>query len=200
LPGASAAGRLRGTYPSEFGGTAETRLPRFKLPNSASLKNIRSLFEDNLFFSRRPGATIEFHPRWCHLEPHALAMAAAWGAEQINAGNRIKVKNQNRAKYAARMKLFEHLNVPFPFEIHEREEAGRFVPITQVRDSASVRSVIADISALLHLQDDPETLAAVQYCLSELLRNVLEHSGSANGAFVCAQNFRTGTPPRDRRR
>jgi anti-sigma regulatory factor (Ser/Thr protein kinase) len=178
------------------GSLSENKLPTFKLPNSASLKNVRPFFVGNSFFSRRRGATIEFHPRWCHLEPHALAMAAAWGAEQLDAGIQIKVKNQNRAKYAARMKLFEHLHVPFPFDIQEHEEAGRFVPITQVRDSASVRSVIADISALLHLQEDPETLAAVQYCLSELLRNVLEHSESRNGAFVCAQNFRTGTPPR----
>jgi anti-sigma regulatory factor (Ser/Thr protein kinase) len=171
-------------------------LPAFKLPNSASLKNVRPFLESNNFFSRRRGATIEFHPGWCHLEPHALAMAAAWGVEQIDAGMTIKVKNKERAKYAARKKLFDHIGVAVPFEIHEHEEAGRFVPITQVKDSASVRSVIADISALLHLQDDPETLAAVQYCLSELLRNVLEHSASNNGAFVCAQNFRTGTPPR----
>lgn len=171
-------------------------MPKFVLPNSASLKNVSSFFENNFFFSERRGATMEFHPRWCHLEPHALVMAAAWGAEQIATGRKIKVKNQSRAKYAARMKLFEHLQVPVDYEIHEHEEAGRFVPITQVRDSTAIKGVIADISALLHLQEDPETLAAVQYCLSELLRNVLEHSGSENGAFVCAQNFRTGTPPR----
>lgn len=123
-------------------------------------------------------------------------MAAAWGTDQITAGRTINVKNQNRAKYAARMKLFEHLGIKFDFEIEEHEEAGRFVPITQVTNTTQVKGVIADISALLHLQNDPETLAAAQYCLSELLRNVLEHAGSQSGAFVCAQNFRTGKPPR----
>ena len=50
--------------------------------------------------------------------------------------------------------------------------------------------------ALLHLDDDPDSLAAVQYCVSELIRNVLEHSGSADGAFVCAHSFESGTPRR----
>jgi hypothetical protein len=171
-------------------------VPKFVVPNSASLHTARALFDQNFFFSNRNGATVEFHPRWCHMEPHVLAMIAAWGTEQRVAGRTVKVKNENRAKYAARMRLFEHLGVNVPYDIHEHEEAGRFVPITQVRSAADVKGVIADISALLHLQNDPETLAAAQYCLSELLRNVLEHADSENGAFVCAQNFRTGDPPR----
>jgi hypothetical protein len=174
----------------------KTALPKFVVPNSASLQNVRSFFEKNFFFSNRSGATLEFHPRWCHVEPHVLAMAAAWGAEQLAADRAIKVKNQGRAKYAARMKLFGHLGIDLPFDIREHEEAGRFVPITQVTSAAQVKGVIADISALLHLQEDPETLAAAQYCLSELLRNVLEHADARNGAFVCAQNFGTGRPPR----
>ncbi len=32
-------------------------------------------------------------------------------------------------------------------------------------------------------------MAAVQYCVSELIRNVLEHSGSPEGAFVFAQRY-----------
>jgi hypothetical protein len=46
-------------------------------------------------------------------------MAAAWGVEQMDAGMQVRIKNKQRAKYAARMKLFDHLDVPFPFEIHE---------------------------------------------------------------------------------
>ena len=36
---------------------------------------------------------------------------------------------------------------------------------------------------------EPDGLAAVQYCVSELIRNVLEHSGSPDGAFVCAHRY-----------
>ena len=57
-------------------------------------------------------------------------------------------------------------------------------------------AVIGSISAMLHLENDTESLAAVQYCISELLRNVLEHSQSPDGAFVSAQRFKKGKPPR----
>lgn len=73
---------------------------------------------------------------------------------------------------------------------------GGLSPLTRVSTSNDVRRVIGDVSALLHLHDDPETLSAVQYCVSELLRNVLEHSGSPDGAFVCAHRYTTSEPHR----
>src|SRR5262249_10257734 len=80
--------------------------------------------------------------------------------------------------------------------IVEHEEAGRFLPVSQIRKHDQISAVIADISALLHLQEDPESLAAVQYCVSELIRNVLEHSGSPDGAFVCAHRYINRDPRR----
>jgi anti-sigma regulatory factor (Ser/Thr protein kinase) len=136
-------------------------------------------------------------PRWMHTEPFALAMAAAWGARYRAQGLEISLKNLTpRAKYAARMKLFEHLGVDPGFVIQEHEEAGRFVPIRNVRTTADIRSVIADVSVLLHLDNDQEALAAVQYCVSELLRNVLEHSNSPDGGFVCAHFYAKSSPRR----
>src|SRR5438552_4034725 len=131
--------------------------------------------------------------RWMHIEPFALAMAAAWGARCRRQGLPITLKNLTpRAKYAARMKLFEALGIDPKFEITEHEEAGRFLPIRNVSTPAEIRGVIGDVSALLHLDNAPETLAAVQYCVSELMRNVLEHSNSPEGGFVCAHNFTSG--------
>lgn len=166
-------------------------MPRFNIPNSASLHTARHFLQENFFFSKKgKNGVLHFDPHWSHMEPYALSMAAAWGAWCRRSGYGIKVENLgNRAKYAARMKLFNHLGVSFNPEIEEHEEAGRFVPINNVTDRNSLRAVIGDISALLHLDEDPETLAAVQYCISELLRNVLEHSSSPDGAFVCAHNF-----------
>ncbi|MGH7265467.1 MAG: hypothetical protein ACREMB_11520 [Candidatus Rokuibacteriota bacterium] len=95
------------------------------------------------------------------------------------------------------MKLFEHLGVPYDARpVTAREEAGRFLPVTQVSKREDVPTVIGNISALLHLQDDPESLSAVQYCVSELLRNVLEHSGSSDGAFVAAHRYAKKGPHR----
>lgn len=125
-----------------------------------------------------------------HMEPIALAMVASWSAWCCKQGKSIQVHNLGRhAGYAARMRLFQHLGVSFDLYLTEHEEAGRFLPLTQVAHQRDVGPVIGDISALLHLDDDPESLAAVQYCVSELLRNMLEHSGAESGAFVCAHRY-----------
>jgi anti-sigma regulatory factor (Ser/Thr protein kinase) len=102
----------------------------------------------------------------------------------------IEVENLGKqADYASRMRLFQHLTVDYSPRVKEHEEAGRFLPLTQVSDRAQLTQVIGNISALLHLNTEPDALAAVQYCVSELLRNVLEHSGSPEGAFVCAHRY-----------
>lgn len=131
------------------------------------------------------------------MEPIALCMAAAWGAWCRRQGKRVVAENlQQQAVYAARMRLFDHLGIAYTPGIVEHEEAGRFLPISQVVRHNQVASVIGDISALLHLEQDPESLAAVQYCVSELLRNVLEHSSSPDGAFVCAHRYTKKEPRR----
>lgn len=52
------------------------------------------------------------------------------------------------------------------------------------RDSSKATEILVD---RLDLQSDSESIAAVRFCLSELMRNVLEHSNSADGAFVAAK-------------
>jgi len=122
-------------------------------------------------------------------------MVAAWGQWCRGVGKKISVENLgDNANYVSRMKLFDHLGVEFQTKLVEHEEAGRFLPITHLSDRAEIAGIIGSISALLHLDDDPESLAAVQYSVSELLRNVLEHSGSEGGAFVCAHRY-TKKPP-----
>ncbi len=87
------------------------------------------------------------------------------------------------------MRLFQYLPFEYKPSLIEHEEAGRFLALTQVQNHHQLTSVIASISALLHLDTEPDALAAVQYCVSELLRNVLEHSDSPEGAFVCAHRY-----------
>jgi anti-sigma regulatory factor (Ser/Thr protein kinase) len=140
-------------------------------------------------------AVLEFHPRWAHVEPLALSMIAAWGGWCRQQGLRITARNLGRhVDYAARMKLFQYLGIDYNPGVLEHEEAGRFLPLSQVRDHNQLTAVIANISALLHLDQEPDSLAAVQYCVSEMLRNVLEHAGSPDGAFVCAHRY-TERPP-----
>jgi anti-sigma regulatory factor (Ser/Thr protein kinase) len=166
-------------------------MPRLIIPNSVALQNVRAFVASNRPFENSSAeAVLEFHAQWVHMEPVALSMAAAWGAWAKREGYSLCAENLGRkTAYAGRMKLFELLGIEFDPGLEEKEAAGRFVPLTQVTSSADVNNVIADISALLHLQDDPETLSAVQYCVSELLRNVLEHSKSPDGAFICAHRY-----------
>lgn len=172
-------------------------MAQLSIPNSASLHTLRSFLRQRRLFRDAPGpAILKFHKKWLHMEPVALAMTAAWGARWRAQGKEIAVRNlTERCRYAARMRLFEHLGVAYHPEQREHEEAGRFLQVTNVLRREDINPVIGAVSAMLHLEDDPESLAAVQYCVSELLRNVLEHSNATEGAFVCAHRF-TGNNPR----
>lgn len=173
-------------------------MPKVDIPNSVSIHSARAFLDKNDPFKRVPRkAILKFDKKWAHLDPFALALLAAWGRHCVHQGLEIEVQNLGRhADYAARMRLFQHLNVAYDPGIVEHEEAGRFLPLTVVQNRSQLTQVIADVSALLHLQDDPDSLAAVQYCVSELLRNVLEHSGTREGAIVCAHRYTKRSPHR----
>ena len=170
-------------------------MPRFAIPNSATIHAARSFLVESCPFDDDGGdAVLEFHPTWAHLEPIALTMVAAWGAYWQRQGRAIRVVNVGpHASFATRMGLFQHLGVENAPEA-AGQQTPRILPLTQVRTRSDVGAVIDSVPKLLHLGDDPESGAAVQYCLSELVRNVLEHSGSPDGAFVCAHRY-TSKPP-----
>jgi anti-sigma regulatory factor (Ser/Thr protein kinase) len=132
------------------------------------------------------------HERWVSAHPVALALTACAGAMVRAAGGNVELQipdpNVNYVHYLVRMRLFEHLGIDPPREITEHESAGRFIPITQVQSSEDLQRFITDMIPLLH--DGPEQVGPVKYVISELVRNVLEHSISRSGAFVCAQYYR----------
>ncbi len=172
-------------------------MPTFQIPNDASIHTVKNFLLNNSPFSLDPPAKLIFHPNFVYMDPLALAMTAAWGGWCRQHGITIEVDNcGHHVNYAARMQLFKHLGVSFAAELHEHEESGRFMPLKQVNSAHDLGAVIADMSALLHLEKEPGGLAAVQYCVSELIRNVLEHSGSTQGAYVCAQRYVDAAPKR----
>lgn len=170
---------------------------RIELPTNCTLHASQSFLQGiDYFGADDTAAELVFHPRWMHLEPYALAMLAAWG-EWCNEKNLpITARNLGAsADFAWRMRLFDHVKIPYSPQRAQHEEAGRFLPLTMVTSSADVRSVMADISALLHLDKDEDELTAVQFCVSELIRNAIEHSGNRK-AIVCAHNYSAGKPKR----
>lgn len=90
--------------------------------------------------------------------------------------------------YLERMGLFRLLNIKAGISIAEHEPSGRFIPLTRITTSQELTRFITDIIPLLHL--DPEHTDSIKYVVSELIRNVLEHSRSEQGAVVSAQYYK----------
>jgi hypothetical protein len=86
------------------------------------------------------------------------------------------------------MGLFDHVKLPHPGDIIPHEEAGRFIPLTRIRNTTELSAFIVNMIPLLHAS--PTDVEPIRYVISEMVRNVLEHSDSANGAILCAQYFR----------
>lgn len=157
------------------------------LPNSVFLGNIDPFLRD--FKETEPGKfKITANKKWISLHPVALAMVAAFGLT-IQPGNVECEKIEAKSKhYFERMGLFRFLNIQSGIKIHEHEPAGRFIPLTQIKNSDSLTKFITDMIPLLHLS--PEQAEPIKYIISELARNVLEHACSAYGAIVSAQYYK----------
>lgn len=111
-------------------------------------------------------------------------------------GKPVKPENINcdiQAKtvgYLKRMGLFNYLGIDSGVNIEEHEPAGRFIPLTQVTTSQDLTRFLTEMVPLLHLE--PHYVEPIQYTISELVRNVLEHAYSTEGAIVCAQYHKRG--------
>jgi len=161
-----------------------------EIPNEASVHALRSFLARNHYFPHdASGFDISFHPRFVYLQPFALSMLAAWGDHWAAKGVPIRCQGVNAAgiDYAWRMGLFGFLRVEHTPQRAAHEEAGRFIPLRKITTGTDVAAFLADVAPLLHR---PEHVQAVQYCLSETIRNVLEHAGGAP-AFASAQYYPT---------
>lgn len=160
---------------------------KIHLSNSAFLGNINS-FIKSFNSSKHDILEISSNPNWVSVHPVVLTMVAALGLTIDNKENIIFDKvTATSGHYLERMGLFRILKKESQFKIKEHESAGRFIPLTQIRTSEELTIFIIDMIPLLHLgKRDAETLG---YIVSELVRNVLEHAESENGALVAAQYY-----------
>lgn len=157
------------------------------LPNSAFLGNIDPFLQS--FDPSSPHSLkITANNKWISVHPIVLSMIAALGLA-------VKPKNISCAKFEAkskhyfvRMGLFKILNIASEINIVEHKPAGRFIPITQIRTSTELTNFIAEMIPLLHLES--EHAQTIGYIVSELARNVIEHSNAKNGALLCAQYYK----------
>ncbi len=158
------------------------------IPNQASLHALGNFLRRNEFFPENPDEfVLHFHPRFVYLQPFALAMLAAWGNYWTSRHVAIRCADFNfqGIDYAWRMGLFGQLGIDYRPQREEHEEAGRFIPLRKIQRGEDLKAFLADVAPLLHR---PEHEEAVRYCLSETIRNVLEHAGG-DAAYACAQFY-----------
>lgn len=159
---------------------------KFYLSNADYLRNFDAFLRS--FDSSDPDKLeIKTHEKWINMHPVVLTMITALGMT-VKPEN-IKVDNvvARSGHYLERMGLFKLLRVPSPFSIAEHEQAGRFIPLTVIKSQTEQSKFITEMIPLLHLA--PEQADAIRYTVGELVRNVLEHSESKNGAIVAAQYY-----------
>jgi hypothetical protein len=112
-------------------------------------------------------------------------MVAALGHQVSSSRVRCEPFEASSSHYFERMGLFKMLGIESGITIRERDSTGRFIPLTQIRDSESLSQFITEMIPLLHLA--PELAEPIRYIVSEIVRNVLEHASAEHGAFVAAQ-------------
>jgi hypothetical protein len=135
---------------------------------------------------------VTFHDRWVSVHPIAVALTAA-AAQRVRAdGGEITVDAPNpdnrSLRYLVTMGLFRELGCEPPAKIRPHEPAGRFIPLTQIKSSSELSNFIVEMVPLLHASK--EEVEPIQYVISELVRNVIEHAHSPTGAMICAQYYK----------
>ncbi len=160
---------------------------KIHIPNSAWLGNIDPFLKS--FDTSEPRKLeITAHKQWISVHPLVLSMVAALGLS-CEPKNVVSQHMEAKSKhYLKRMNLFDLLGIKTDIRIEEHEPAGRFIPLTQISNNGELTTFITDVIPLLHLQ--PEQAQPIQYVISELTRNVFEHSESKIGAILCAQYFK----------
>jgi len=159
------------------------------LPNSAFIGNIEGSLR-HLDTTQDDFLRVSFHEKWVSVHPVVLAITACLADHVRNGGGEVEadVPKIRSLPYLVRMGLFRHLGIDPVYSITDHESSGRFVPLTQIKTNDDHHRFITDMIPLLHA--DPNVSTCIKYAVSELVRNVLEHSGAKSGAFVCAQYFK----------
>jgi len=157
------------------------------IPNSAWIGNIDPFLRS--FNTKGPNKLeIATNQHWVSVHPVVLSMVASLGLSLNPKNIRFDKITAKSKHYLERMGLFKLLKIRSGIKITEHEAAGRFIPLVKITDKKSLSKFIEDMIPLLHLK--PEQAKPIRYIISELVRNVFEHSGSENGAILCAQYYK----------
>lgn len=152
--------------PSVWLGTIESFLKRFDPSNPEKLQIITG-------------------DSWVTVHPMILSMIAALASGVDRKHIDLQGFKTISKDAFAKMNFFKFLGSETAGSEPESEPAGKYIPITQIRDSDGLSNFIKDMVPLLHLDQDKSEL--ISYVMSELGRNVLEHAKTPAGAFFAAE-------------
>jgi len=157
------------------------------LPNSAFLGNIDP-FLKSIDISEPGTLVVSTHPTWVSVHPMVLSMLAALAVKVGKENATFENVTARSGHYLQRMGLFNFFGTCPKFDINEHDPSGRFIPIAQIKTQEESTTFITEMIPMLHL---PHTWQAdaIRHIVSELVRNVLEHAETTDGAFACAQYF-----------
>lgn len=156
---------------------------RIHIPYSSWLGNIEGLLR-NIDTSDSSTLEIDFDPKWISIHPVVIAIIASMGLKVLKENGVIRLSAHiTMKKQLYKSNLLKLLNLD-TMDVNG-ESAGRFIPVTQIKDSNGLTEIIQELVPLLHSQ--PKQADAIKYVMSEMIRNVLEHSKSPDGAILCAQ-------------
>ncbi len=156
------------------------------IPNRAFLGNFES-FITGLNLGDASLLEVTSNQKWISVHPLVLSMTIASAKEiKLQSGELTCQDFSAKSRpYFLRMGLIEALTPNHGIQIIEHESSGRFIKARQIKNSEELNLFISDMVTLLHTT--PEQAYPIKYVMSELVRNVLEHSKSPIGAIVCAQ-------------
>jgi anti-sigma regulatory factor (Ser/Thr protein kinase) len=160
---------------------------KIHLPNSAFLGNIDP-FLRGFDESCPEKLEITANKKWISVHPVVLSMIAALSLTVESSNVKCEEIKAGSKHYFVRMKLFDFLNIKSDIDIVEHDPTGRFIPLTQIKKSEELTKFVTEMIPLLHL--DPKQTESISHIITELVRNVLEHSNSENGAILCAQYYK----------
>ena len=161
---------------------------KIHLPNSAFLGNIDP-FLKSIDTDDSSSLEITFNEKWVSVHPIVLCMISAmWLSTKDKTNLKIQTLETKSKNYFERIGLFKILGYDSGINIVEHDPSGRFIPITIVKNSDELNNFIKDMIPLLH--QEPEQVNPIKYVISELVRNVFEHSKSNSGAIISAQYYK----------
>jgi anti-sigma regulatory factor (Ser/Thr protein kinase) len=160
---------------------------RIYFSNHGNLRNFQS-FVKSLDLSDPATLQIATHDKWITVHPANLVLAAALAIKVGRENTEIIGQLPDTGRYLDRMGLYRLTRTKSPFSYRENEPAGRFVPISIIKTAADQSRFIAEMIPLLHLNE--QNTLVIKYIVGELVRNVLEHSLTKDGAVVAAQYYK----------